>query len=124
MHLRRLEVANELRQTFFELGICNAIRVVQRVMATTLTNDRLKAVLSVNGKASLARQLDRIDNVYTHLNHALYHHVVLLELWPSQLCPLSPTRGRCSQLFCTRHALGCTVLMQSAADGTGRDDSP
>lgn len=49
-------------------------------MQAMLTNNRLKAVLSVNGKAGLAGQLDRVHNIYAHLDHALHNHVVLLQL--------------------------------------------
>lgn len=59
------------------------------ISTTALTNDWLKTVLPVNGKTSLTRQLDRIHNVNAHLNHALHHHVVFLELWASQHCMLN-----------------------------------
>lgn len=92
--------------------------------ASTLTDDRLKAILPVDGEASLTRQLDRVDDVYTHLDHALHDHVVLLKLWPSQLCTLSPTRTPVVSFAASVMHSKCTGLMQSAADGTGRDDSP
>ena len=45
-----------------------------------LTNDRLKTVISIDGKAGLARQLDRVHDINTHLDNALHHHIVLLQL--------------------------------------------
>jgi hypothetical protein len=62
-----------------------------------LTNNRLKAVLPIDGQASLARQLDRIHDIDSHLDHALHDHIVLLKLVPSQLCTLDIPRAVCSQ---------------------------
>lgn len=45
-----------------------------------LTNDRLKTVISIDGKARLARQLDGVHDINTHLDHALHNHIVLLQL--------------------------------------------
>jgi hypothetical protein len=55
-----------------------------------LTHYRLKAVLPIDGQTCLARQLNRVDNVDAHFDHTLYHHIVLLELGPSQHC-MTPT---------------------------------
>jgi hypothetical protein len=45
-----------------------------------LTNNRLKTIISIDGEAGLARQLDRVHDINTHLDHALHNHIVLLQL--------------------------------------------
>jgi hypothetical protein len=99
-------------------------------MTTKLTNDTLKAVLSIDSEAGLARQLDRVYNVYAHLDHALYDHLVFLELGPCQHCILNTTsivgRSHESLTFTcidSDQAFGCTDVRRFS-DGTGKDDSP
>ena len=50
------------------------------VRMVALTNDRLETILPINGKARLARQLDRVYDINPHLDHALHDHIVLLQL--------------------------------------------
>lgn len=52
------------------------------ITTTIPTDDRLEAILTIDGKAGLARQLDRVYDVNAHLDHALHNHIVFLELWP------------------------------------------
>jgi hypothetical protein len=66
----------------------------------------------------LARQLDWVHNVHPHLDHALYDHVVLLELGPSQLCTLDtpPTHVQSDEL--SPHPAHMQAVQPAARDGT------
>jgi hypothetical protein len=65
---------------------------------TQLTNNLLKAIMPIHGKAGLTRQFDRVDNIDTHLDHTLHNHIVLLELEPSQLHTMNTPRTMHSQM--------------------------
>jgi hypothetical protein len=91
------------------------------VKMVALTNDRLETILPINGKAGLARQLDRVYDINTHLDHALHDHIVLLQLGLGQhnfehyMDPCTVRRAEPPR----RADIG-----QRSADGTGRDDLP
>jgi hypothetical protein len=57
VHLRRLEVSYELRQTFLELRIYIVVVSIGRLQSKLirLTNHRLETILALNRKIGLAR---------------------------------------------------------------------